>query len=288
MTITPWAGSPLPAASSDLVRLGLVHGLPNETYHAAPGISKTGLDKLARSPAHYLAYLREDRRETPALRLGRLIHAAVLEPDSLALAVGPDCGKKSKEDKATWADFNAKNIGCEIVTADEAETIRSVRDSVYAHPAARRLLFARGVAEASGWWFDQTTGELCRCRPDYLRSDGIVIDLKTTEDAGPSFSRSAANYAYHKQAAFYADGLAAITGETPAGFVFVAVEKTPPYAVAVYQLDAVAMEVGRALYQRDLMTLAECKISRQWPAYSEKIETLSLPGWAVKESQWML
>lgn len=280
--MTVWDGGQLPATSPELARLGLVSGLPNAKYHAAPGVSKSGLDRLARSPAHYLAYLREDRRETPALRTGRLLHSAILEPDSLALAIGPDCGKKSKEDKATWADFNAKNVGCEIVTTDEAEQIRRMRDAVYTHAAARRLLFAPGVAEVSGWWFNQTTGELCRCRPDYLRQNGIVVDLKTTDDAGPDFKRSCANYFYHKQAAFYMDGVAAITGEAPAGFVLLAVEKSPPYAVACYQLAPVDIELGRALYQRDLMTLAECKISRQWPAYSEKIETLSLPGWAMQ------
>jgi exodeoxyribonuclease VIII len=280
--MTSWGGGTLPTFGSDLVQMGLVSGLSNEAYHAAPGVSKSGLDRLAKSPAHYLAYLREDRKETPALRLGRIIHRAILEPDTLALAIGPDCGKRSKEDKATWAAFEAASAGCEIVTADEAEQIRHMRDAAYNHPAARRLLFAPGVAEASGWWFDQTTGELCRCRPDYLRTDGILADLKSTEDAGPGFKRSCANYFYHKQAAFYVDGVTAITGETPAGFVFVAVEKQPPYAVATYQLDAVALEVGRALYQRDLMTLAECKISHRWPGYSEQIEVLSLPGWATQ------
>ena len=277
-----WPGGPLPSFGNDLVRLGLVQGVSNEDYHASAGVSKSLLDKLARSPAHYLAYLREDRKETPALRLGRIIHSASLEPDSLALAIAPACDRRTKDGKAVWADFEAAAIGCQIVTADEAEQIRRMRDAVYTHPAARRLLFAPGVAEASGWWFDQTSGELCRCRPDYRREDGILVDLKTTDDAGHGFNRSCANYGYHRQAAFYCDGIEAITGERPAGFVLVAVEKTPPYAVAVYQLDDVAMEVGRALYQRDLMTLAECKISHQWPAYPETIQVLSLPGWATQ------
>jgi hypothetical protein len=280
--MTTWGGGTLPSFGSDLVQMGLVHGLPNEAYHAAPGVSKSGLDRLAKSPAHYVAYLKEDRRETPALRLGHIIHSAILEPDSLALAIGPDCDKRSKAGRAKWSEFEAQATGCEVVTADEAEQIRRMRDAVYSHPAARRLLFVPGVAEASGWWFDQTTGELCRCRPDYLRDDGILVDLKTTEDAGQGFKRSCANYFYHKQAAFYTDGVAAVTGNPPLGFVFVAVEKTPPYAVATYQLDAVALEVGRALYQRDLMTLAECKISHRWPGYSEQIEVLSLPGWATQ------
>lgn len=284
MNVIEWTGGQLPCSGNELARMGLRSNIPNAAYHAAAGISKTGLDHLAKSPAHYMAYLREGVPETPALRLGRVIHRAILEPDSLSLAVAPECDRRTTVGKKAWADFVAASVGCEIVTPTEAEQIRRMRDAVYVHPAARRLLFAPGHAEVSGWWFDRTTGELCRCRPDYLREDGILVDLKTTEDAGPAFAKSCANYAYHKQAAFYMDGVEAVTGERPAGFVFVAVEKSAPYAVAVYQLAPVDIELGRALYQRDLMTLADCKIKHAWPAYSEKIETLSLPGWATREA----
>lgn len=36
--MTTWDGGQLPATSSELVRLRLVSGLPNEIYHAAPGV----------------------------------------------------------------------------------------------------------------------------------------------------------------------------------------------------------------------------------------------------------
>lgn len=31
----------------------IIHGMPNADYHASPAISKSGLDKIAKSPAHY-------------------------------------------------------------------------------------------------------------------------------------------------------------------------------------------------------------------------------------------
>ena len=66
------------------------------------------------------------------------------------------------------------------------------------------------------------------------------------------------------------------------GFAFIACEKTPPFAVQCFQLDFQAMEAGRVTYRNLLLDLADCKINRNFPAYSNKIETLSLPNWALK------
>ena len=64
--------------------------------------------------------------------------------------------------------------------------------------------------------------------------------------------------------------------------MFIAVEKTAPYAVACYTLDDVAKEKGRELYQQDLQTLQAAQAANAWPAYSDQIETLTLPAWALR------
>ena len=97
------------------------------------------------------------------------------------------------------------------------------------------------------------TGILCRCRPDFWREDDIIVDVKTTEDASPEeFSRSLAKWRYHVQAPFYMDGIELATGRRPKGFVFLVVEKKPPYAVAAYTLDPESIELGRSEYRADL------------------------------------
>ncbi len=302
--MTVWDGGQLPTFGSDLVRLGLVHGLSNEAYHAAPGVSKSGLDRLARSPAHYQAYLDEERKETPALRFGRLIHAAILEPDALMLATVPADApprptsrqinaKKSSPDSVAaiewWREFDEANAGCTVVSAAEGEQIRRIQDSIYRHTTARELLESPGHSEVSAWFYDQdrdgATGELCRCRPDRLMEDGDILDLKSCEDASQAgFAKSAAKYRYHVQAAFYLDGMAATIGHKDKNFGFIAFEKEAPFAVAVYVLRPQDVEIGREEYRRNLATLAQCKINRQWPGYPDKIQYLSLPGWARRLS----
>ena len=267
-----------------LTRAGLIPGIPIEEYHRGPAASKSQLDQLAKSPAHYLASLTTQRKETAAMRIGSLFHGLVLEPERVKIAVAPACDKRTKDGKATWEAFCAENIGAEIVTAEEGEMLNGMVASVRAHPAANALLSGPGIDEGSAYWIDEQSGELCRCRPDFYREDlGIIVDLKSTEDASPDgFARSIAKYFYHKQDAFYSDGLEAALGKSIRGFVFVATEKTPPYLTATYELDGQSIEAGRVLYRKNLEALADCKRSGIWPGYSDKIETLSLPNWALK------
>lgn len=268
-----------------LVKSGIIKGIPIAEYHKSAATSKSQLDQFAKSPAHYLASLTTQRKETPAMRIGSLFHGLVLEPERVRIAVAPVCDKRTKDGKATWEAFCIENAGAEIVTAEEGEMLLGMVASVRAHPAASALLSGPGIAEGSCWWHDEHSGELCRCRPDFYRQDlGIIVDLKSTRDASPKeFARSIANYRYHMQSAFYQDGVESSTGDFIKGFVFVACESTAPYAVAVYQLDMQGVEAGRIEYRRLLLDLADCKASGKFPAYSDRIETISLPAWTAKE-----
>lgn len=271
--------------NASLVRAGIIPGIPIEEYHRHGSVSKSQLDQLAKSPAHYLASLTTPRKETPAMRIGSLFHGLVLEPERVKIAVAPVCDKRTKEGKATWEAFCLENAGAEIVTADEGEMLNGMAASIKAHPAASALLSGDGIAEGSCFWFDERSGELCRCRPDFYRRDlGIIVDLKTTDDASPeAFAKSIAKYGYHRQNAMYVDGVEAATGDFVKGFVFVVTEKSAPYCTAVYSLDMQGIEVGRDQYKRLLLDLADCKIAKKFPGYSDRIEVLSLPAWEVRK-----
>jgi exodeoxyribonuclease VIII len=57
------------------------------------------------------------------------------------------------------------------------------------------------------------------------------------------------------------------------------VEKKAPHAVAVYAADAEMIAAGQVTAARDMLLLAECRDADYWPAYSDQIETISLPAW---------
>lgn len=267
--------------SGALVRAGIIKGISNESYHKAAGVSKSQLDQFAKSPAHYLASLTTPRKETEAMRIGTLFHTLVLEPEKANFVVGPNINKNTKE----WKAFKAEAEAAGQIVIDEGDNamLQGMVASIKTHPAASALLSGPGIAEGSCWWYDERSGELCRCRPDFYREDGILVDLKTTEDASMAgFTKSVANFRYAVQAAMYADGVETSTGMPIKAFAFIAVEKQPPFAAQCFQLDFQATEVGRVTYQNLLLDLADCKINGKFPAYSDKVETISLPNWALK------
>lgn len=270
----------------------VVRGMSNEDYHAHPSISSSAINTALRSPLHYFAeYVARaaERTESASMRLGTMVHTAVLEPGEwdARYIVAPDVDRRTKDGKEAWAQFQAAAKGREIVTNEEAAKAHAIAAVVLEHPAAGTLLrgdFLEPEREASYFWRDAETGLECRCRPDSFDGE-VIVDLKTTTDASPSgFARSVANYGYHVQAAWYRRGVAAVTGRSPR-HVIVAVETSAPYAVAVYELDALALEEGERLCQRAITTIAECQRAGRWPGYGDEIQRLGLPRWAVQEVQ---
>jgi exodeoxyribonuclease VIII len=75
----------------------------------------------------------------------------------------------------------------------------------------------------------------------------------------------------------------AITGHQVKAFVFIAVEKEPPYAVSLYSLDERSRELGTSQFRADLETLRHCLDADEWPCYGNGIKTLSLPAWSFRE-----
>jgi exodeoxyribonuclease VIII len=144
-------------------------------------------------------------------------------------------------------------------------------------------LLTQGIAEQTILFDEPQTGAKCKIRPDWMSGTGFLTDIKTTEDASPhGFGRSAYNYRYHVQGGFYVDGWAYGTGEMPEGFAFIAVEKEPPYNVAVYYMTEDAFSLGRSSYLRNLETYMKCLQNNKWPGYSNLMEPLSIPAYALK------
>ena len=196
-----------------------------------------------------------------------------------------------------WSDvyeeWQRNNGERKILSPETYDQILAMRESVMAHPAAYAILH---------------------------HVKDIIGDLKTTEDASPEgFAKSIANFRYDVQHAYYIDGtrqaleqgkctppeegkaelsvywVDSVTGVLcrcrpdfwrgyPKNFAFIAVEKKPPYAVGVYVLDGAGVDIGRAQYQHDLTTFAECERTGVWPGYGDKIQTITVPAWHANKN----
>lgn len=252
-------------------------------YHKHPAVSKSHLDFVAKSPLHYWARYLDPNRvippPTPAMLLGTAVHSSVLEPDDYAksFVIAPaDINRRTNAGKEEWAAFEAAAKDKVVLTGEQAELVAHMTAAVRSHPAAKAVLGLPGLAERSYAWMDTATDERCKCRPDWHSADKrIVVDLKTTDDASPeAFARSIQKWRYHVQASWYLRG---VGGEQ---FLFLAVEKSPPFCVAVYAATPAMISAGDRVADRDLTLLAECRAKNSWPGYAEEIVTLDLPRWS--------
>ena len=268
-----------PAVRPD-INPGIYQNIPNEAYHAGPGISKSGLWTIHSStPAHYR--FPPPREEKAHFTFGEAAHLAILEPDEFENTVfrGPDDRRGNKwKDAVEYCGIDGKLL----LAASDYDAALAIRDAVHADAWINSIVTGgERMVEASGYWVDEETGVLCRCRPDLYRTDlGVILDVKTTRDAGPKdFAKSVVNYGYHGQEAFYTDGMRAL-GQQVDAFVFLAFEKESPYAKAVYELPPSIVEEGRAIIRKSLDTYADCVKRNAWPAYGDGVQELQFPRWA--------
>jgi len=256
---------------------GVFFDLPEAIYRQAPGVNISALKIMGRSPAHYHAGVVGPKFEpTPAMVFGTILHGSILEPGKTSYVVRPvGMDYRSKEGRA-WRDAQS----APILTADEGDRILGAIDAVKTHPLVAGILAGKDVRrEVAVFKRHEATGRLLKGRLDIVTEDSdgrtVVLDIKTTEDASANtFPKAMANFGYDQQAAYYSDLVGA------EHFVFIAVEKTAPFAVGLYALDAESLDLGRAKNEAQLATLAECEDANSWPAYPETIETISLPNWA--------
>jgi hypothetical protein len=178
-----------------------------------------------------------------------------------------------------------------LLTAEHAQ-VQAMAAALREHPVAAALFDPdRGDPEQSLFWVDDRTGVWLRSRLDWLPRQPagrlIIGDYKTAVSASPDgFSRAVLNFSYHQQAAFYTDGAAALGLDGDPAFLFVVQEKTPPYLVAVYELDALATEAGRARNRRAAEMFRDCTEAGIWPGYSAEVEPISLPPWATRIEEY--
>lgn len=249
------------------------------------------LKLMSTSPKHYLHNLNTPREDTEALKLGRLTHAMILEPDQVVkrYAVSPkfhrgmlDANAKlkgydgGKEAAAHWDEVIVAT-GMEVIDADLFARARSMRDAVLCDPVARPLV-TEGYAEHRLTWVDIETGIDCRARIDHL--NGVLCDLKTTRSL-LTCERDSARFGYAGQLAWYFDGVAASGLATGAEPCLLFVENVAPFDVLVLTFTEDDLAIGRRVYRAALERLAECRRTGNWPGVSNGVaRRIELPSWA--------
>lgn len=261
---------------------GIVDGLSNAEYHAHDSLSASGLKILAtQTPAHFRHRMDHPEHKT-IFDVGTATHSLVLEDDHTGIRRldYPDWKTKAAQEDRRQAYAEGM---VPLLEKDYREVV-AMRDSVAAHPLAR-IALEGGKAEQSLFW-RHDSGTILRARPDKLDLESkvgpLICDLKSTVNADPRrFGKTAYDLGYHQQDPHYRDGVQAVTGTAPS-FLFILVEKAPPYLVSVVELDDEATGIGRNLNAQAIHTYNHCTATGHWPGYAAAAP-ISLPAWATRD-----
>lgn len=270
---------------AQIVRPGIYPDVPYSEYEKWDAVNNSVLWILeSKSPLHAKEFKNNPPPSTPAFIKGGAFHILALEPRkfNLRYSVTPKCDRRTAKGKKIYKAYEDNLNGKQILSQEQYEEIYTMVEAI-----KKQIVYCyiqKGEAEVCIVWEDKKTGLLCKARLDYVhRNRGYIIDLKSTTDASAhSFARSIYNYGYFQQAAFYSDGWKTLTGDETA-FVFLPVEKSPPYAVAAYEAHEQLIIAGQKSYQQALKTYAECLKTDKWPSYMETVEMINLPMWALNQ-----
>lgn len=270
----------LPPALDVPRKPGIYRGLGFAEYLRIPAVSRGFLWTMKRQSA---AHAQTPKGDSEALGFGRALHEWILTPELFMKNYGAKLpGDRRKKENRWIKDLEATltENGITLIDPADLDQIKAMTAAVQAHNAARLLLdVPLDHREVSIVWTDAETGLLCKARADVENRElGCLPDLKTTGDASPDgFRKSVWAYGYHFQGAWYTDGFSAL-GLKYDSFPFVAVEKEPPYGVAVYELEPAWIDQGRTEYREQLNRLAELKAiygDGPLPAYPDEVMTLT-------------
>lgn len=267
---------------------GIYKRLPAGEYHNVwRAVSNSLLQAMKRSPAHMRHAMDHAEEPTPAMVIGSAVHCAVLEPDIFpGMYFACEGDRRTKAVKEAIAALEAEYPGAVILSTEDYARCLAIRDSVYANATAKALLAGAGDVELSFAWNHQCASGspvLCKGRADRVSWDiagGTIVDLKTTPDARRgAFERKIFALGYYNQGALYVDGVRAHKLAIK-HYSVIAIEKEPPYGVAVYRMKDEVLEAGRIENGELLTKTAKCLKSGLWPGYTNDITDIGLPDWA--------
>jgi hypothetical protein len=239
----------------------LIPDLSLTDYLAHEGVSASRLWAFHnRSPWH----ARYGHREpTPAMNAGSLLHALVLEPESVERRFYRFEGAMRTKDKRAERDAVLEQ-GLEIVREGDWEMIETeaglIRDSIHD--------ILRGAETEQTLIWTEVPCVMAKARPDLVTTDGLA-DIKRVRNGHPqAFLGACRRYGWHWQAAWYMRGarecgLDAGNG----GWRWIVVEAEGP--VTVYSVSPDDLTLIEIQIERALDAYRDCLATDHWPGYEE-------------------
>ncbi len=267
-----------------------VPGLSFDQYAAAPGLNASLLkEPTAAHMRHEL--MRTQEKLSYAFSLGEAFHKAVLEPDLFDGEGGieqyfqfsPTAGIATKAAReALLADPSRP-----IVTQEIIDKARYLRDAVYTHRFAAKLLRGESQRELSGFAWDAENEVMRKIRVDFLPGgkSNFMADLKMTRSVDKwKFRKTVREFSYGLAASYYLDTHKLLSGENRELFYLIAVEGPAganddvdgaPYLARVFEINGAVpadnlVYEGREKYQERMAVFLQAAHDNCWDGFQHE------------------
>lgn len=279
-----------------------VEDLDENIYHAdKSAVGSSSLRLMLDSPKAFQwgFFKGYEKEQTENMRLGRLIHMAVLEGSKFKeryvvmpqftgrtlkgeITSSPNC-KEVKDKREAW--LSDQRPDAVITTEEEVEMITGIIDGLMERIDGPEL-FQRGRPEVSGFYRDPETGIKLKVRPDFLSlNSNLLVDLKSARTSERRrFGSNSFSDRYDFQMAMYRQGVMAISGVKPSLVAMVSVEKKWPFENGIYWYEESDFIKADGDYRTALTRLAQCMKENKWPQRQQRAERIYTPNWFINES----
>ncbi len=219
-------------------------------------MSNSMLKQLKDSPEHLKAYI-----NYPAWRVtkqayidGRALHCFIFENDQYKdrfwhldeVAKLEEIGGKKPRATSAYKEWKAtiveENVGKDEISYDWYYSITLIKEKLDKLPQVKQLL--NNTKKEIAYW-KKLNGIDCKCKTDAVQPGNYIVDLKGFKEVPnpQQFEKLCYRYDLFRQAAFYCD----IVGVKQ--FWFLAVEKTYPFTVGLYEISEENLNKGREQYE---------------------------------------
>tara|TARA_R110000796_G_scaffold63139_1_gene145496 strand:- start:4470 stop:5300 length:831 start_codon:yes stop_codon:yes gene_type:complete len=247
-------------------------------------LSFSSMKKFSESPDHFISYKKQVFEPTDAMLAGQLVHALILEPETVAdkYAIYEGKTRRGKE----WDEFKhvAEHNKKTIIRKVDFDAANVTSERILKNDFVSQMLDGKSGVEKLIEWTDERTGVKLKGFADVV-GDTWFADFKSGADTDPDkFSRNAYDQKLPLQCALYFDGLRA-NGIPVDEMFIIRFGMTEPFPVVIYKPTKFFIEYGHAMKRRLLDKWIEWN---GFPAGIEfhtgnEIQSLKIPRWAKPE-----
>jgi hypothetical protein len=240
-------------------------------------LSYSSLKEFGKSPAHYIEYLRKERKTTPAMLFGSMVHCLLLEPAKFdsQFAVMENVDKRTKDGKEKYEAFLISSAGKEVVSRDQYDEAVQLVNKAFEMQHVRDAVSGCHTFETE--WRTEVEGLPFRGFFDG-EADDYILEVKTANDASPkTIIRDFYDRMYHLQAGLY--NLASGGKEIK----YLIIETTAPYSIILATPTSEYIDKGIADAHRLANEFHTCMENDLWNMsydfYTKGEFVIDLPTW---------